>query len=158
MTTAPPTTASPNCSNSFDSRCGPFRWDPEPDNQPLVVEISVITGTPKVGEPVQFRSIADDPDMQIDDYCVGMLFGDNKDPYCIESSPSCPVSPTAYGTWTPPTKNPDRVERVISHTYDAPGTYTASFTFRSVNTSCASPNNPYYSVGTGTVTFTVLAS
>ena len=55
---------------------------------------------------------------------------------------------------------PDRFEMTDSFTYDKPGTYTLSYTFRTDWPGCFpwSPREPYANSGTGSVTFTVRAA
>ena len=151
-TTSMPTTTTLTCRNSRDSNCGPFYWDPAPDNQPMTVEVELITSNPTVGQIVEFRVVASD-DSDIDRDCVGTAYGDDKGAYCARSSPSCRPGPSMYGAWSPPEKQIDRYEKVFSHIYDKAGTYTASFTLRSKE-GCDGPN-PYRSEGTESVTFSV---
>ena len=149
----------PVCRNSTDSRCGPFRWDPEPTNSPLTVRVSKLTEDAVAGQPVKFKVVVDDLDWKIDSGCYGFEDGYNPGLHCMNSLPACPAEPKAYGPWTPPEKTPDHVEMTPSFTYDEPGTYTVSYTFRTVWSGCqpwirATPD-PYANAGTGSVTFTV---
>lgn len=111
------------------------------------IEVKLITAKPKVGQTVEVRVVATD-DGKIDRDCIGVVFGDDKEPFCAGSSPMCPAGPSAYGPWSPPEKSVDRFEKVFSHIYEKPGTYTVSFTIRA-QSGCVSPPNPYNSTGQG---------
>jgi hypothetical protein len=165
--TTEPTTSSttpsadpPACRNSTDSRCGPFRWEPEPTKHPLAVDVSVLTADPVAGKPVQFNVIVDEKDTNIARSCYGYSgTGIEGRPPCMPTYPSCVDQPTAYGPWSPPEQMPDRFEMTESFTYDKPGTYTLSYTFNTGWPGCYpwSPRDPYANTGTGSVTFTVRA-
>ena len=153
-TAAPPTTvAGPICLNSTDEACGPFRWEPEPEpNQPLTIDV---TATPRPDDPrtFDFAVVYTDPDAPVDDGCRGVSFGDGNTTY-TGSSPGCVVAVclAAYGPWTPPVPEPDRVEAAVSHTYAEPGTYTVSFSARSLHSLC---HDPYGSYGDRKITVVV---
>ena len=161
--TAPATTSTtapaPECRNSHDAACGPFRWDPKPDNGPLTVKVTVVTPHPTEGEPVQLKIVLDDPDARIDTGCLTtQSFGDDSlSSSCHADYAPC-QEPRRYGPWEPPAKRPDHHEMIITHTYGA-GTFAATFGYYSMGLSCivAFPEggDPYGSRGTGTVTFTV---
>jgi hypothetical protein len=144
------TTAVPTCHNSYDPKCGPFRWDPDPGpNQPLTVTVTPEKQQGTAGQEVNFHVVAKDPDAKIDS-CVAIEFGDDdKHPSC--PTPSCQ---TPYGPWTPPAKAPDQVENDIKHKYAAPGTYTARF--RYLSRSFCNPD-PYGGVASGVAQVTVSA-
>src|SRR5205823_4234891 len=60
------TTDVPVCRNSYDPRCGPFYWDPQPPpNQPLTLEASVSSTSVHAGEPVTVTVHATDPDADV---------------------------------------------------------------------------------------------
>jgi hypothetical protein len=147
-----PSTGALACHNSYDKRCGPFRWDPQPDKQPLTVQISTRSGTAKVGEPVTFHVVVDDPDWHIDRSCQDDDFGDEGQD-CEDQCAAATSQP--YGPWSPPPKNPDHYETDITHTYKRPGAYAVKVTFRSGT--CGPPTNPYGSRGTGTIQVTMTA-
>jgi len=149
------TTTAIVCRDSLDPACGAFRWDPQPDNGPLTVKVTVLTPHPTAGEPVQLKVVLDDPDARIDAECfTTQSFGDDTPSgSCIADYPGCP-EPKRYGPWTPPAKRTDHRELILSHTYDA-GTYTATFGYYSMGVSCMTYPDPYGSSGTGTATFTV---
>lgn len=143
------------CRDSLDPACGPFRWDPQPDNGPLTVKVTVLTPHPTAGEPVQLKVVIADPDARVDTECfTTQSFGDDTPSgSCIADYPGCP-EPKRYGPWTPPAKRIDHRELLLTHTYDA-GRYTATFGYYSMGVSCMTYPDPYGSSGTGTATFTV---
>jgi hypothetical protein len=152
-TTTPITSANPVCRNSYDPKCGPFRWDPDPGpNQPLKVTVTPEQQQVSATQPVNFHVVAEDPDAKIDD-CVFIDWGDG------QTTPPCPPSPACpapYGPWSPPTKMPDSDVRDVSHTYQTarPEPYIASFRFQS--RSFCSPD-PYGGTTTGNSRVTVSA-
>ena len=157
-TTTTTSDAAPECRNSTDPRCGPFRWEPEPTKHPLTVDVSVLTADPVAGKPVQFKVIVDEKDTTIAGNCYGYSgTGIEGRPTCMPTYPACVDQSTAYGPWAPPEQMPDRYEMTQSFTYDKAGTYTLSFTFNTGWPGCFpwSPRDPYANSGTGTVTFTV---
>ena len=137
-------TTTTQCRNSHDPACGPFYWDPEPRNDPMTVEVNILTAEPRVGQAIEFRVVATD-DGRIDD-CLGVMYGDDKDPFCTGASAMCPAGPRAYGPWAPPPKGTERLEKVFSHVYDKPGTYTFFVIVRALQ-GCQSPLSPYGSTG-----------
>jgi len=153
------TTTAIVCRDSHDPTCGRFRWDPQPDNGPLTVKVTVLTPHPTAGEPVQFKVVLDDPDAHIDPECyTRQSFGDpTSEGSCIADYPACP-EPRRYGPWTPPAKQPDHRELILTHTYGA-GTFTATFGYYSRGLPCDFPYpdmaDPYGSSGIGTATVTV---
>ena len=119
----------------------------------MSVQVTVLTPKPTVGQTVDFQVVATD-DGRIDPDCVGVVFGDDKEPVCVGSDPMCAAHPGAYGPWTPPEKPNDRFEKVFSHIYDKPGTFAVSFTLRA-HEGCQSPPSPYRSTGQGDTSITV---
>lgn len=111
----------------------------------MTVQVKVLTANPKVGQTVEFQVVATD-DGKIDRDCVGVSFGDDKEPFCAGSSAMCATGPAAYGPWSPPKKNVEPFEKVFSHVYEKPGTYAVSFTVRP-NSGCEIPLSPYRSTG-----------
>jgi hypothetical protein len=148
---APPRPQDPsNCRNSYDPACGEFYWQAEPGpNQPLAVDVDVAPQRAKVGEPVTFTVVARDPDLRIDRECVVVKYGD-----MTGEVASCEVFTCLkrHGPWTPPQREPDRVERIYTHTFTESGTYNVAFIFKSKVTTCF---NPYESEGTGSMTIQV---
>jgi hypothetical protein len=134
-TTVPPartTTAQPApapCHNSYDAKCGPFRWDPDPGpNAPLTVTVSPQPEQGMTPHEVNFKVVADDPDAKIDHCIAAVEFGDG------QTGGTCPppaTCPAPYGPWTPPGKVPDHWETVITHTYPAAGPYSVSVVLQS---------------------------
>jgi hypothetical protein len=119
------------------------------------VTVRVTTTSPKARQPVEIHIVVEDPDTRIDRECTGTDYGDNSEPFCGRPSVDCPAPERQpHGAWSPPPKYPDRVETDISHIYQAAGTYTVHFVYRSTQ-SCAATGNPYYSEGTATTTVTV---
>jgi hypothetical protein len=118
----------------------------------MTVDVSVLTAEPTAGRPVDIRIVVSD-DARIERECSSPNFGDGGGFGCRVSI-DCVAAPGAYGSWAPPQKSNDRYETTLTHTYDQPGSYTATFTYSSADT-CAQPETPYRSTGTGTVTITV---
>jgi hypothetical protein len=131
-TSQPTTSTTPPaaCHNSYDAKCGPFRWESDPGpNAPLTVTVTPENQQGTAGQEVNFHVVANDPDAKIDRGCIVIEFGDDdKHPSC--PPPSCQ---TPYGPWTPPAKSPDRVEADIKHTYTTARQepYRATFRYRS---------------------------
>ena len=123
------TTTAKVCRNSYDPKCGPFRWDPDPGpNQPLTVTVTPETQQGTAGHEVNFHVVAKDPDAKIDS-CVAIEFGDD------DKHPTCPTQScqTPYGPWTPPAKVPDQVTVDIKHAYATARAepYIATFRYQS---------------------------
>lgn len=152
--TSPPTTVPASCRNSREPACGPFSWDPEPaGNQPVNVTATVRTPNPKVGELVTFDVVAEDPDHAMTNNCSEVRMGDG---YAADGP--CTPPPECgphHGQWTPPAREPGRITPAYAHTYQAPGEYTATFTFRSWSPETCLPLDPYASEGAMTLRFTV---
>lgn len=147
-----------HCRNSTNSKCGPFRWDPEPRNEPIRLTIEVSPKSPRVGEEVTFSVVAEDPDAQFQE-SGGYAF--NPDFPATQPQPSGPValpiticSTIAYGPWDLPPKTPDRMTREFRHRYEEAGTYRAVFGFETrtggglicSKDKIAEPQDPYGSV------------
>lgn len=133
----------PQCTNSSDAACGPFRWEPDPGpDAPLVVSV---TATPRAGDPRTFDFVVvyRDPDAPIRDDCRMGDFGDGGT--VAASSCAVPACPATYGPWQPPAKEPGYAEAQASHTFPGPGTYTVRFSAASGGM-CG---HPYASTGTG---------
>ena len=140
------------CRDSEDPACGEFRWDPPPPpNQPMRVTVELSHTEPVVGEVVSFHVIAEDPDGQyMGDSTIG--YGEGP-PWGLRSHPDCLAG---YGPWTPPTATPGRVDETYRHAYSTPGTFTATFHFRSYGP-CPDPSI-YSSEGQASVTVAVSSS
>jgi len=53
----------PECRNSTNPQCGPFRWDPQPlPNRPMRVDVQIAPSHPRPGDVVTFTVVASDPD------------------------------------------------------------------------------------------------
>jgi hypothetical protein len=151
------TTTALNCYQSYDSRCGEFRWDPAPTVDPMTVSLTVLTASPKVGQPITFKIVADEQDTNISPCAFGS-FGDAPENPCAGGTyGNCPPSPQATGAWPPPRKQPDHYETTMTHTYQKAGTYTATFGMATGFPGCHSPEDkdPYRNHATGKVTVTV---
>ena len=128
-TTAAPstTTTALVCRNSYNPKCGDFRWDPQPVNQPATASVTFSPANPKTGDTVTFRVIAEDPDAdQIGpSSCMPVNFGSGEVTCSIPSHAFCEKPPR--GPWTPPAAGPSRTELSYTYVYTQPGTYTAEF-------------------------------
>lgn len=146
------TTTTIPCRNSYEPRCGEFRWDPPlGPNLPLTVSVSFTPERPKIGDTVRFQVVAEDPDARImREYNQQWMWGDGTGGGTSQVA-SCLAS---FGPWTPPDRVLDRYETSFEHAYDEAGTYTATFSFQS-GSIC---QQPYGSRGTGTVQVTVSPS
>jgi len=138
--TAPPVTTPPSepatttpttalvCRNSSDPACGPFRYDPPLENEPLEVRVvSVTPSEPHAGDRVTFRLHARDADSFLgpDDFCGTINYGDDLVSSCIAD---CVGEPMRYGAWDPPPARPSERTYELEHVYDAAGSFTAQFT------------------------------
>ena len=143
-TTTTTTAADEPCRNTYEPACGAFRWSrpPEPDDP---IEITVdAPATAAVGEVVTFHlHVADDD--TIDQLCLEADFADGS-PVGGCTFRDC----DAFGEWDPPPKRRDTFRTTVTHAFAAPGTYEATFGFRSGE--CPSP---YGSTGSATTTVVV---
>lgn len=145
-----------NCYESYDPRCGTFQWSPAPQVGKMAATITLLTSSPKVGQPVDFKVVIDEPDTTIG--CQSADYGDNNGMPCHGPNMTpCDSSPQATGTWPPPPKRPDHKEETLTNTYQQPGTYTVTFWAGTVVPPCHSPEDkdPYKNQATATVTVTV---
>ncbi len=78
-------------------------------------------------------------------------FGDEDDE--VACAASCLPPEPRHGTWDLPPPEEGGATEVFRHTYDQPGTYTATFSYGAV---CSS--SPYRSQGEASVTVTVAPS
>ena len=116
-TTEPP----PECHNSFDPQCGPFRWEPSPANQRILVESIVVDPPhPVIGQAVTVTIQWSDPDADL--AYVLERCGDVDG--CAHPLASCtpPLHPPT-GPWNPPPPSPGRGTLVEHFHFPAAGTY-----------------------------------
>jgi len=159
VTTAsgPTTTTELVCWKSYDPRCGEFHWDPAPSVDPMTASVSLTTTSPRAGQPVTFKLVADNPDTNISP-CVPTNFGDGSpEAVCSGFTYPCSNEPQATGAWPPPQKQPGHFENTSQYTYQKPGTYTATFYFWTGFPGCQSPadKDPYRNKANATITFTI---
>ncbi|MBV9411333.1 MAG: hypothetical protein JO148_07040, partial [Acidimicrobiia bacterium] len=144
------------CRNSYSPACGPFSWQPPPDqNQPITGQVTADNTTVRVGDKVTFTVTGMDPDAAPLQEC-NIDFGDNQGYHC-DPRPAIDPSycPPQYGPWTPPAKNQGTInDSSINHTYQQPGTYQVTFNVRSAMQEC---NNPYASSANFQITIFVTA-
>jgi hypothetical protein len=152
------TTVDP-CRNGTDSKCGPFRFDPQPGaDRPMTVEVTIEPAAPVAGQPMVFHITLTDPDGVSYDGTT-FNFGNSG---IGESSPgAC----TKFGPWAPPAPDPAAATKStdVGHTYLEAGTYTATFFFDAGPFDCVDSvtgrgDRPYASSATGTVTVVVAPS
>lgn len=118
-------TEDPACRNSTDTDCGAFRFDPEPDDEPVEVHVKISPAAPKVGDTVTFTIVAVDPDSR--DVQLGTYEFTEQGPGAVGSD-DLGTCPPAFGPWDPPDAEGGRLERELRHTYREAGTYEATFT------------------------------
>ena len=143
---APATTTTLACRNSGEPACGPFRWDPPlPPDKPLIVAVSVSPPSPRAGDAVTFRVTVDDPDgNQLVSRDLGVAdYGDGTPVTGVAAHRDCLQ---LYGTHTPPAPVAVHEEVTFQHVYAAPGTYTATFTYRSLGDCAHGPSEGARSV------------
>jgi hypothetical protein len=156
---APPTTARAEttlvCRNSYDPKCGPFRWDPDPGpNAPLTVKVTFSPSNPTAGDTVQIHVVTDDPDAPtLSGWGCSPKFGDQTGVQCVTGL--CAPQDEPHGPWTPPPRRPLHHEETFSHAYEDAGTYNFEIDRVSSEGDCRWPPNPYGSGGKGTATIVV---
>lgn len=124
------------CLNSYDPACGAFYWDPAPStDSPIRVTVSAGSARAVAGEPLRFDAAATDPDARI--ACHWLLFGDEQ----TALAPAVTIR-KPYGRWITPARSPGRFRLSVSHTYEKPGTYRATFGASSGD-GCSPGTNPY---------------
>ena len=144
------------CRNSTDSRCGPFRFDPQPAaDRPMTVEVTVEPASPVAGQPVVFRITLTDPD-GVSYNGTNFNFGNSG------IGESTPEPCAKFGPWGPPARDPASATETmdVTHTSFEPGSYTATFLFDAgpfacVDSATGRGDRPYASSATGTVTVQV---
>jgi len=140
-TTGSSTTTTLVCRNSLDPACGPFRWDPQPTpSQPLTVTVTVSPAAPRAGDTVSFRVVVDDPDggTLLDHPDNANVYGDGIPSTDVLGHIDC-IGPQA-GPWTPPDPTPVHLDATFQHVYRSAGTYTATFTFKSLGDCAHEPS------------------
>lgn len=150
------TTTSLVCRNSTNPDCGPFRWDPPPDDQAASLTVTAPAGPIRTDEQVELTLSMSDPDgpVTLDCYTVnldrpGLSLG-----ACSSTARS--ECPERYGPWTPPQKNPGQAETTTIVEFYEPGTYVVDV---AVDAADGCDNvNPYRSPATARITVEVVAS
>lgn len=152
--TAPPTTVS--CRNSTDPACGTFRWDPEPADAPVPVEVvSAPPAEARVGDTI---TLALDYVERAGAEAVGACGGWTVRGPGFSDATTCEAvahSCARYGPHDPPVARDDRVRVTRTLTFDEPGTYriqAEGTTATHLSDGCASPYLASWSVDTYTVT------
>jgi hypothetical protein len=126
-TTTGTVTAAP-CHNSTDPACGPFHYEPPPENQPATMTVvKVAPASPGPGTRVTFTLHFTDPDSWVTpgQLCGKVSFGDGNSEGC---GPSCAGTGNRYGPWDPPAPHPSDTDLTVEHVYAKTGTYTVVFT------------------------------
>lgn len=118
-----------NCRDSHNPLCGEFRWDPEPVNDPMAVDVAVANS---------FREID----------------GERHSCASADKGRPCPGQ-DPYGPRTPPPKDPDRYEATFTEVFETPGQHQATVGYGSQPSGGCPPRNPYQSKGQGSVRFTL---
>lgn len=151
----------PHCQDSFDSRCGPFVWDPEPlQNRPLSISITFEPENPVVGDEVIFRVTVRDPDAPGVDWQYVSTGA-----HITEQNPSKGECSDGYGPWTPP--NPqageetftfrERYERARAYVFKIRAGSTTEDPRRSSEdrSRCQDTDGPYRDIATATADIVV---
>ena len=155
-TLAPSTTTTALvCRNSYNPKCGPFRYDPPPVSHPITVSITFSPPNPTTGEKVAIHVVADSPDTGLGNY--NATWGGRPpigqarivDPYC-DSTPARP----RYGPWDPPPRHPGHQEFDFEATYNEAGSYPVNFSISSAP-ACPDAEDVYHTDGEGNATVTV---
>lgn len=158
-TTVPPpttTTTVDPCRNSADSKCGPFRFDPQPGvDRPMTVDVTIEPAAPVAGQAMVFHITLTDPDGVSYDGTT-FNFGNSG------IGGSTPETCAKFGRWDPPATDPSSATKTtdVTHTYFDAGSYTATFFFDAGPFDCVDSvtgrgDRPYASSATATVTVVV---
>jgi hypothetical protein len=154
VSTAPPattTTVAP-CRSSRDPACGPLRYEPEPANAPMSVEVRFRPERPRPGEEVTFTVRVGDDGPATAGSCINtQTFGEAGEDVSLCTA-SCAAPEPRYGSWEPPPPENVEFEETFTHTYGEAGTYTATFAYNQ-GSDCSF--SPYRSTGEATVTVPV---
>jgi hypothetical protein len=167
--TRAPAAAPAGCRNSTEASCGPFRFDPDVDDERMRVSVTASSRSVKVGDTVTFTISANDKDSSRIDLGT-YRFG--KDSSSVIAKGSDTTCPRAYGPWDPPGASAGSLRRTLRHTYRTAGEHEAIFTVFARSYSSgdhpwpARPPgdddgeciDPYASSGKAEVTVTVSAS
>lgn len=151
------TTTALVCRNSYDARCGPFRWDPDPGpNQPSTAQIDLTPTNPRVGDVVALRVTFTNPDGPAGSIYTVFDYGDGLTTTLHADPPGPPYDcKTPYGPWTPPRREAQTVSfDWPGHSYKAAGTYTLTVTGNGGWDPCP-PENPYRDSKSASTTITV---
>ena len=153
-TTLPPTTTTTVlvCRNSYNPKCGPFRYDPPPVSHPITVSITFSPPNPTTGEKVTIHVVADNPDTHLGSYTIS--YGGDRDGQGSAVDVLCDSAPARqrYGPWDPPAKNPGHEEFDFENTYSQAGSYPVTFT---ISTAPGCGDDVYHSDGKADATMTV---
>lgn len=148
--TAPPPPPGRVCRNSTDPVCGTFRFDPVPANAPLVLSATARTATVRVGDEIVVDVTWSDADAGL--FVTGADWGQDGG---VGVPFFCSRVEQRYGPWDPPPPAGGSGTYTAVHTYDAPGTYTPSFSALTARTSSPDCRDPYRSEASTGVTITV---
>lgn len=159
--TTTPVTAPPVCRDSFDPRCGAFRWEPPPPaNRGLSVSLAVSDTAPAAGTAVSFTVDLGDADAA--PQCASASIGGRRVPLTDASGQPvrscvvrvCAQGPVRYGPWTPPA--PSGGSRRVFGTFVAQGRGAQDLAVvASSGSGGACPYDPYGSTAGRSATITV---
>lgn len=116
----PTSDPAPECFNSTNPECGEFSWKTKPSNSWMEAGVD---GPPAllVGQQGGWMLTAADADAKVVWY--GVMWGDGG--YTFPSDK--PACVKGYGSWSLPPKASGSLEKWLTHTFEAPGTYTIKF-------------------------------
>lgn len=142
-----------DCRNSYDERCGRFRYDPSVTNRPMRIDIGFEPQRPRVGQQVTFTIHARDDGPIASDSCA-IDFDPGWHPDGVPPAPvqTCPVYSCAspppgkirYGRWDPPARQNGELTITRTATYGEAGAFTVSIAF---NRASSCDTSPYRSGG-----------
>ena len=139
------------CRNTHDPACGPFRWDPEPVETPVTVQVTAEPSVVRVGDEVVFRVEASSPVSSPWQLAARSGDGGRLVPDYFQACAQ-PGLAERFGVWDLPPPQPDDYTTTYRWAYDRPGTYMAVFTFG--HGTCNAQQHPQYP-GTGQAAVTV---
>ena len=159
------------CVNSFDQRCGPFHWNPQPPAVLPMTASATLSPQPFVaGQPVTFNVQVSDPqdDQIVQNYTS---YGDDNEPMTAPSTitafpglvgwvrvRTAPAKPTPEGEWSPPQPLQGTQNYTYTHTYAAAGSYTVTLGFSGSDSASGQGADPYLNIETCTIQVTVSPS